>query len=110
MPKTLIKAAVLMLALAGVGYWIYDKLTAEAQPEYRFVTVERGNLTAVVSATGTLSAVTTVQVGTQVSGQISNIYADFNDRVKKGQLIAQIDPTLQQASVQDAEASLERAQ
>ena len=63
-----------------------------------------------VSATGTLSAVRTVQVGTQVSGQVAEIYVDFNDQVKKGQLLARIDPTLQQQAVQDAQARLERAQ
>jgi HlyD family secretion protein len=62
-----------------------------------------------VSATGTLSAVRTVQVGTQVSGQIAALYVDFNDHVKKGQLIARIDPILQEAAVQDAEAGLAKA-
>jgi len=64
----------------------------------------------VVSATGTLSAVTTVQVGTQVSGLISKLYVDFNDRVEKGQLIAQLDTTLLESNKRDVEASLERAQ
>jgi HlyD family secretion protein len=63
-----------------------------------------------VSATGQLSAVTTVQVGTQVSGQVSQIYVDFNDRVKKGQLLARIDPTLAQQAVLDAQAGVIRAQ
>jgi HlyD family secretion protein len=77
---------------------------------YRFVTVERGDLEATVSATGKLEAVTAVQVGTQVSGQVSAILADFNDRVRRGQLIARIDPTLQQQAVSEALAGLERAQ
>jgi HlyD family secretion protein len=63
-----------------------------------------------VAATGSLGAVTTVQVGTQVSGQISAIYVDFNSKVKKGQLIARIDPTLQQQAVEDAQAGVLRAQ
>jgi HlyD family secretion protein len=71
--------------------------------------VTRGNLESTVSATGALSAVTTVQVGTQVSGQVSQLFVDFNDRVKKGQLLARIDPTLQQQSVLDAQAGLIRA-
>jgi len=62
-----------------------------------------------VSATGSLGAVTTVQVGTQVSGQVSAIYADFNDHVKRGQLLARIDPTLAEQGVQDAQAGLDRA-
>jgi HlyD family secretion protein len=78
-------------------------------PSYRFVAVERGSIDAVVSATGTLSAVTTVQVGTQVSGLISKLYVDFNDRVEKGQVIAQLDTTLLESAKRDAEASLERS-
>jgi HlyD family secretion protein len=73
-------------------------------------TVERGTVTATVSATGKLGAVRTVQVGTQVSGQVSAIFVDFNDKVKQGQLLATIDPTLQRQAVQDAQAGLERAQ
>jgi HlyD family secretion protein len=63
-----------------------------------------------VTATGALQAVRTVQVGTQVSGQVAQLYADFNDKVKKGELLARIDPTLQQAAVEDAQAQLEKAQ
>jgi HlyD family secretion protein len=77
---------------------------------YRFVTIERGDLEAVVASTGSLSAVTTVQVGTQVSGQVAEIYADFNDRVRRGQLVARIDPRTLQQAVRDAEANLERWQ
>ena len=81
-----------------------------AEPEsYRFVTVQRGNVAATVSATGTLQPVRTVQVGTQVSGQISALYADFNSHVKKGQLVAQLDPTLLKQAVVQAEADAERA-
>jgi HlyD family secretion protein len=76
---------------------------------YRFVAVARGDVASTVSATGTLGAVSTVQVGTQVSGQVAEILADFNDHVKKGQLIARIDPTLAQQSVQDAQAAVDRA-
>lgn len=101
--------AIVVLVLAGIGYWIYRKSTAEATPEYRFATVERGSLEATVSATGALGAVKAVQIGTQVSGQIAEIYVDFNSRVKKGQLLARIDPTLQQQAIQDAQASLDRA-
>jgi HlyD family secretion protein len=75
---------------------------------FRFVTVEKGDIQAVVSATGTLNAVTTVNIGTQVSGQVSALYADFNDQVKKGQLLARIDPTIAQQEVADAQANLER--
>lgn len=94
--------------LAG-GIWKYAYAGAGDAPAYRLATVERGSLTATVSATGKLSAVRTVQVGTQVSGQVSAIFVDFNDKVRKGQLLATIDPTLQRQAVQDAQAGLERA-
>jgi HlyD family secretion protein len=71
--------------------------------------VTRGDLQVVVTATGTLSAVRTVQVGTQVSGTIAKLYADFNSNVKKGQVVALIDPTFLEASVKDAQANLQRA-
>jgi HlyD family secretion protein len=106
-PLVLVISALLIGAL---GFWAYRKAAGNDQPEYRFATVERGNLEAAVSATGTLSAVTTVQVGTQVSGKIVEIKADFNDRVKKGELIARIDPTILQQQVRDAQAGLERNQ
>ena len=81
-----------------------------ATPAYRTAAVTRGSVTATVSSTGKLNAVRTVQVGTQVSGQLAKVYVDFNDRVTKGQLLATIDPTLQQQAVEDAQAQLERAQ
>ncbi len=110
MNKKQIAAAAVGLSLAAGGAWFYRHADAKEAPAYRFAAVERGSLQSAVSATGALSAVRTVQVGTQVSGQVSGIYVDFNDRVKKGQLLARIDPTLQQQAVQDAQAGLERAQ
>ena len=106
--KTL-AAAVGISAVAG-GAWFYSHADASEAPAYRYATVERGDISATVSATGKLGAVRTVQVGTQVSGQVSQIFVDFNDKVRKGQLLATIDPTLQQQAVQDAQAGLERAQ
>jgi HlyD family secretion protein len=97
------------LVLAAIG-WYVIRSRSSAAPVYRFATVERGNIQQTVSATGTLSAVKTVQVGTQVSGQVAEIHADFNDHVTKGQLLARIDPTLQQQAVTDAEAQLAKAQ
>ena len=98
------------VVVAGlVGLWFYRRAEAGNVPVYRFATVERGNIESTVSATGALSAVRTVQVGTQVSGQIAQIFVDFNDRVKKGQLLARIDPTLQEQAVRDAQAGLERS-
>ncbi len=110
MNKKQIAAAAAGLSLLAGGAWFYRYAEAKEAPAYRFAAVERGSLQSSVSATGALSAVRTVQVGTQVSGQVSGIYVDFNDRVRKGQLLARIDPTLQQQAVQDAQAGLERAQ
>jgi HlyD family secretion protein len=110
MNKKQFGAVAVGLTLVAGGAWFYRRAEAKEAPAYRFATVERGSVQSVVSATGALSAVRTVQVGTQVSGQISGIYVDFNDRVRKGQLLARIDPTLQQQAVQDAQAGLERAQ
>jgi HlyD family secretion protein len=110
MHRKQLAAAAAGIALLGGGAWFYRHADAKETPAYRFAAVERGSLESAVSATGALSAVRTVQVGTQVSGQISAIYVDFNDRVRKGQLLARIDPTLQQQTVQEAQAGLERAQ
>lgn len=110
MNKKPLLIAVAVLAVAAAGFWAWKKSTAASTPTYRFATIERGDLEAAVSATGTLSAVTTVQVGTQVSGKIVEIMVDFNDRVKKGQLIARIDPTLPEQAVRDAQAGVERNQ
>src|SRR5262245_39405917 len=100
----------IVVAAGALGLWIYRNAEAHEAPSYRLATVTRGNLESTVSATGQLSAVTTVQVGTQVSGQVSQILVDFNDHVKKGQLLARIDPTLAQQAVLDAQAGVIRAQ
>src|SRR5688500_12633210 len=107
--KRIIAAGAVLLVIVLAG-WIFSRANSEKESPYRFATVERGDLEASVSATGKLGAVRTVQVGTQVSGQVSAIYVDFNDRVRKGQLLARIDPTLQQQAVEEARAGLERAQ
>ncbi|HEX9984353.1 MAG TPA: efflux RND transporter periplasmic adaptor subunit [Thermoanaerobaculia bacterium] len=77
--------------------------------QYKTEKVDRGNVTMTVTATGTLSAVTTVQVGSQVSGVISRLYADFNSQVTKGQLLAELDPTPFQATVEQRSADVTRA-
>jgi len=92
----------LVVILAVIGVFVHRIAFAKETTSYKFATIERGNLQSTVSATGTLSAVTTVSVGTQVSGQVSQLFADFNDEVKKGQLLARIDPTLAQGAVTDA--------
>ncbi|HMA01029.1 MAG: efflux RND transporter periplasmic adaptor subunit [Gemmatimonas sp.] len=110
MKRKLITIAIAAMTAVTSGYVLYRRAHSDAAPAYRTAAVQRGDIEATVAATGTLGAVTTVQVGTQVSGQISAIYADFNSKVKKGQLIARIDPTLQQQAVADAQAGVERAQ
>jgi HlyD family secretion protein len=101
--------ALVVVTLAGSG-WFYKRADGSEATIYRTATIERGSVKPTVSATGTLSAVKTVQVGTQVSGLVAGIYADFNDHVRKGQLLASIDPALQNQAVAEAQAQLERAQ
>jgi HlyD family secretion protein len=91
--------------LAGFYFWGDDTST----PQYMTARVERGNLRNTVTATGALQAVTTVQVGSQASGTISALYADFNSVVKKGQVIAQLDPSTAKAQVDQANANLQQA-
>jgi HlyD family secretion protein len=103
-------AALIVLALAAAAAAYYWSTRVEQQaPTYRFAKVERGPLTAAVAASGTLNPVTSVQVGTQVSGQIKELFADFNSPVKAGQLIARIDPETFQYRVRQNEADLEAA-
>jgi HlyD family secretion protein len=78
-------------------------------PAFRTETVTRGDILQTVTATGTVNAVTTVLVGTQVSGTIKSLYADFNSRVTKGQLIALIDPEMLEAQLAQAKANVEKA-
>lgn len=101
-------AIVLVLVATAAVVWQFTKGDGKPTTTYRFVEVQRGDLEAVVSATGTLNAVTTVQVGTQVSGIVQSIYVDFNDRVRRGQLLARIDTTLLISAIQDARNTLDR--
>jgi HlyD family secretion protein len=78
----------------------------EQAAQYKTAKVERGEITATVSATGKVNAVVTVQVGSQVSGTIQRLFADFNSSVKKDQIVAQIDPSLLQAQVEQARAKM----
>jgi HlyD family secretion protein len=78
--------------------------------QYKSEKIDRGNITMTVTATGTISAVTTVQVGSQVSGVISRLYANFNSHVTKGQLLAELDPTPIQAQVDQRRADVTKAQ
>ena len=108
-------AFVIIVGALGTGGWAYYQNRARPEPTVSTVPVSRGDVVERVQATGTLEAVTTVDVGTQVSGVVQDLYADFNDIVKKGQVIARLDPSIlqvqiesQQANVIRAEADLER--
>ncbi len=107
MKKTVLVLIVLLLAGAG-GYAFLRKENGSA-PKYRKAKLDRGDVVATVSATGSLSAVTTVNVGSQVSGIIAKLHADFNSAVKKGQLLAELDPTPFQQSVDQRRADLEKS-
>ena len=95
--------------LGGFGAYRFFTVKAD-KPNYILGTVERGNLVVQVGATGTLAAVTTVQVGTQVSGTISELHADFNSEVKQGQLLAKLDQAMLRAQVEQQEANVRTAE
>ena len=94
--------------LLAAGYYLLRGRGEATQ--YATGTIDRGDVVEVVGATGTLEAVTTVQVGSQVSGTIQSLYADFNSEVKKGQVIARLDPSILQARLGQAEANVLSAQ
>jgi HlyD family secretion protein len=96
-------------AIAAAVYHYRGDVAAEA-PTLTAAEVLRGSITSTVEATGTLEAVTTVQVGSQVSGTISALHADFNSRVKKGEVIAELDPSLFETQVEQAKATVVRLQ
>ncbi len=100
--------ALVLLAVAASAWW-WSSRTRDAAVQYRTQAIERGPLQATVSSTGTVAPVTQVQVGTQVSGQIKELYADFNSEVKAGQLIARLDPQSFEYRLRQAEADLESA-
>jgi len=90
------------------GGYLYSQSVGSRSP-FRTAPVTRGSLVAAVATTGTLNAVITVQVGSQVSGNIRELHADFNSQVKKGQVIARIDPDIFEAKVNQAKAQVDAA-
>jgi HlyD family secretion protein len=101
------KIAIIGAIIISVAVAVFFLLRGRGnEPQFRTDKVVRGDIEMAVTATGTVNPVTTVIVGTQVSGTIKNIYVDFNSPVKKGQLIAQIDPALFEAQVNQAKANL----
>ena len=90
-------------------YWAYAHAKSK-DVKYTTATVRRGDITAAVQATGTINALTTVSVGSYVSGTVQYIFADFNTKVKSGQVLAQLDPAIYEAQVTQAQGQLENAQ
>lgn len=107
--KIALLAIAALAALAALA-WLLSRGHGQDQGRYVLTPIDRGDLEAVVSATGTLSAVTTVQVGTQVSGRIAKLYTDFNQTVRQGDLIAQLDTSALRMAVSEAESAYAKAQ
>jgi HlyD family secretion protein len=105
--KTIIISGIAVVLIVAIYFLFFTGETEQAK--FTFVDVTRGDLNVLISSTGTLQAVKTVDVGTQVSGIIAKLYVDFNSNVKKGQLLATIDTVVLAASVRDAQASLDKA-
>jgi len=107
------KAIITLVVLGGLGaggYWLYLYTNKRPEPTVNYATVSHGDILDTVGATGQLEPLDKVQVGTQVSGVIQDLHADFNSIVKKGQLLAQLDPRTFETQVLQAEANLVRAQ
>jgi HlyD family secretion protein len=104
-------AALVVLALIGGFFWYRHKQdAANEEGAWRTTPVERGDIRVAISATGTLSAISTVTVGSQISGQVTDVLADFNDKVTKNQVIARIDPSAYEAQIEQGNAQIASAQ
>jgi HlyD family secretion protein len=106
------KLIALLVILAGLGSagWAYYARKNRPEPSVTTLPVSRGDVVEMVQATGTLEAVTTVDVGTQVSGVVQDLYADFNSIVRQGQLIARLDPSILQVQIESQRANVTRAE
>ncbi len=101
---------VVVLALAGGGFYYYKVKTGRPEPTVLTQALSRGDVVDTVGATGTLEAVETVDVGTQVSGVVRELHADFNTIVRKGQIIAKLDPQLIETQIEQQRANVKRAE
>ncbi len=108
MKKLVISSIVGLIVVIASLLWLW--LGRSPAVSYRFAKLERGTIVSTISATGTVNAVTTVSVGSQVSGTIQKLYVDYNSRVKRGQIIAEIDPALFVAQVEQARGNWQNAQ
>jgi HlyD family secretion protein len=109
LPKIVFGVAVVALLGAGAWYWTSRKADG-AESAYRTATVERGDIRVAISATGTLSAISTVTVGSQISGQVTDVLVDYNSEVKKGEVLARIDPSTYEAQIEQGNAQIANAQ
>src|ERR1700694_4412924 len=107
--KRILPIGVIIVALLIILF-VARRCTQSSASGYQTATVTKGPITQLVTATGTLNPVVNVQVGSQVSGNIQKLFADFNSQVKAGDIVAQIDPVLFQATVTQAEGDLANAQ
>jgi HlyD family secretion protein len=107
--RTLIGWVTAAALLGGAGWWWTKYQASNDAPQFRTARVERGSLTASVAASGTVAATVQVQVSSQVSGQIREVLADFNSEVRKGQILARLDPETFEYRVRQAEADVEAA-
>ena len=107
--KGLATIAVLALGLAAGGWYFAQRDAAADTGTWRTVEVEEGDIRVAISATGTLSAISTVVVGSQISGQVTDVLVDFNDKVEQGQVIARIDPSTYQAQIEQGSAQIASA-
>ncbi|MFN3310520.1 MAG: efflux RND transporter periplasmic adaptor subunit [Thermomonas sp.] len=101
--------AVVVIAALAVGWHFWRQRGQAAEGGYRTETVQRGDIRVAISSTGTLSAITTVTVGSQISGLVTQVLADYNSPVKKGQMLAVIDPSTYQAQIRQGEAQIASA-
>jgi HlyD family secretion protein len=104
MKKLLVGVVLAAVVSAGLYYYLKKE---NGTPRYRTAKVERGAIVDTITATGTINAVTTVSVGSQISGTIQHLFVDYNSRVRKGEVIAQIDPRLLEAAVVQSQGNLE---
>lgn len=108
MKKKIIIPAIILVILIASSYYLFFTGNKTTQ-QYTFTQISRGTISQTITATGTMQAVTTVDIGTQVSGKITKLYVDFNDHVRKGQLLAVIDTTNLVTQVHDGRSNLEKA-
>ncbi|MDQ3038192.1 MAG: biotin/lipoyl-binding protein, partial [Pseudomonadota bacterium] len=114
LPRTALRKMIVTLAVIAVvasGWYFWSKRGADANDGgYRTETVQRGDIRVAISATGTLSAISTITVGSQISGLVTDVLVDFNSSVRKNQILARIDPSTYQAQIEQGSAQIASAQ